>query len=195
MAMTAAVELQVERLEHEYLLGGDPTLADVQQYQRRRKWYRDHVVAGASSSPDRLPPQRQTETETEEAQSLPHEKLLGGDPTLTDTVAYARRRKWYRDRAAAEHIYSSRLGGGHTGADAPVGRPVDTETDRERPAEGTANDSCAYLSPVLEAPGRFRALGLLMVCTWFGLATWFSAAAVLPQLIELYGVDASTASL
>ena len=188
MAMTAAIELQVEKLEHECLLGGDPTLADVQKYHRRRKWYRDHVIG--TSSPARLPTQRQTATEA--AQPLPHETLLGGDPTLTDTLAYARRRKWYRDRAAGERVCSSRLGA-HTGT--TVARPVDAETETEMPAKGTATDPCRYVSPVREAPGRFRALGLLMVCTWFGLATWFSAAAVLPQLIELYGVEASTASL
>ena len=51
------------------------------------------------------------------------------------------------------------------------------------------------MPPPPEAAGRWRALTLLVIASWLGLGTWFSAGAVLPQLIAKYGVDPETASL
>eukprot|EP01046_Picozoa_sp_COSAG06_P051340 COSAG06_NODE_8354_length_2195_cov_1.909828_2_plen_399_part_00 len=111
--------------------------------------------------------------------------------TATETVvAYQQRRLWFRDQmqCSRRRCRAVPRAPDFVAVTMPEAEEPLSQLETEEPLDEQAG-------PPPEAVGRWRALGLLVIVVWLGLGTWFSAGAVLPQLIAEYGVDPATASL
>lgn len=153
-------------------------------YGLRRRWYKQHRLkctdggehdesgqgdAGSRGASLRVHSRLRKEAGAEAELLLP----LAAGLASEELAEYRKRRAWFHGRCR-------RLRQDLIVVDRDAGQAE--RLGQESPANG-------------EATGRFRALGLLVLVVCFGLATWFSSTAVLPQLVRVYGVGPSTASL
>jgi hypothetical protein len=99
--------------------------------------------------------------------------------TATETVvAYQQRRLWFRDQmqCSRRRCRAVPRAPDFVAVTMPEAEEPLSQLETEEPLDEQAG-------PPPEAVGRWRALGLLVIVVWLGLGTWFSAGAVLPQLI------------
>ena len=121
------------------------TLCETDGYAERRRWFKQQLEAPSEAV---HPPQAAAaavDSDDDRWLSESH-NLLGGDPTLRDAHEYARRRRWYHNQTAAA---TTRDGGAADDPDVVV----------------MVKGHVQSAPLTVEAAGRFRALGLLVICT------------------------------
>ena len=136
-----------------------------QTYARRRQWYKSKVKGEVDSLQAYADHTQAVEPESSPL-ITPHDVPKSDSICFDTRNSYAERRRWYKQ---ARTFFSF---------DAVIDIDDGTPPSHDEPV-----------------PGRYQALAKLSFCVITGLATWFCAASVLPEICKEWNISEAQGSL